>query len=389
MPGSSGQQSSTVNIPQNIQDLSDQNIENIKSVMDRPYQAYTGPRIAGFTPDQNRGFDTVRDGQGVWKQDANAAGGLFNQAGSYNPQNVTGQNVTAQGFNGSQMGNYMNPYVQSVLNPQLKDISEQYGAAQSNLGATNALGGAFGSDQSSVMAAQLKGREIDSRNAAIGGAYANAFNQGAGLQQSDANRYLKAGMANQSTGLQAGMANQTAGLQGNQQRLSAAQGLQGLAQQKQNMAMNDANSLMNIGGQQQALGQQSLNLAQSDFFNQQNDAINKINLGSAVMSGQPHSVTQTGGGGKGGDMGGILGGMGGLMKGGAALAALPCWVAREVYGEDNPKWLQFREYLFTKAPAELRESYLANGQALAAYIKDKPEMKADIKADMDAMLEAA
>ena len=70
-------------------------------------------------------------------------------------------------------------------------------------------------------------------------------------------------------------------------------------------------------------------------------------------------------------------------------AALPwCWVAREVYGESNPKWKQFREWVLRKAPDWFRAWYIINGESVAEHIKDKPKLKAQIKVFMDSKLEA-
>ncbi len=69
-------------------------------------------------------------------------------------------------------------------------------------------------------------------------------------------------------------------------------------------------------------------------------------------------------------------------------AAAMCWVAREVYGESNPKWKQFRSWMLNKAPAWFRELYIRNGEQVAESIKDKPEIKARIKVFMDSKLEA-
>jgi polysaccharide export outer membrane protein len=60
-----------------------------------------------------------------------------------------------------------------------------------------------------------------------------------------------------------------------------------------------------------------------------------------------------------------------------------CWVAREVYGEENPEWLLFRAWLLTEAPDWLREAYAAHGEEFAAWIHDKPLAKAAVKALMD------
>ncbi len=64
-----------------------------------------------------------------------------------------------------------------------------------------------------------------------------------------------------------------------------------------------------------------------------------------------------------------------------------CWVAREVYGPQNPEWMLFRAWLLTEAPSWLREAYMAHGEDFAAWIADKPVMKAAVKAAMDRVVE--
>jgi hypothetical protein len=75
------------------------------------------------------------------------------------------------------------------------------------------------------------------------------------------------------------------------------------------------------------------------------------------------------------------------MFGQLGAAAITCWIAREVYGESNPKWKQFREWMLNKSPDWFLEWYLANGEATAEWLKDKPEIKARIKIFMDSKLE--
>ncbi len=67
-----------------------------------------------------------------------------------------------------------------------------------------------------------------------------------------------------------------------------------------------------------------------------------------------------------------------------------CWVAREVYGPDNPKWLRVRRWMLEEAPAWLRTSYLAHGEAFAGWLKERPMAKAVVRAAFDlAVLRAA
>ena len=63
-----------------------------------------------------------------------------------------------------------------------------------------------------------------------------------------------------------------------------------------------------------------------------------------------------------------------------------CWVAREVYGEENPNWLLFRAWLLTEAPIWLRDTYATHGEAFAAWIHDKPVAKLAVRTVMDTIL---
>jgi hypothetical protein len=74
----------------------------------------------------------------------------------------------------------------------------------------------------------------------------------------------------------------------------------------------------------------------------------------------------------------IAGGFGGL-----ASAGILCWVAREVYGEDNPKWLQFREWMLTRASDNLRNYYIEYGERIAESIRNRPKVKDIIRRWMD------
>jgi len=72
-----------------------------------------------------------------------------------------------------------------------------------------------------------------------------------------------------------------------------------------------------------------------------------------------------------------LGAVGGVMM---------CWVAREVYGAENPKWLQFRTWLLMEAPNWLFNWYAENGEEFAKYIHDKPLLKRIVKWFMDSKI---
>lgn len=75
----------------------------------------------------------------------------------------------------------------------------------------------------------------------------------------------------------------------------------------------------------------------------------------------------------------FAGAFGNLTGGIAGIAGAMCWVAREVYGEKNPRWQIFRQWLLNKAPTLLRNLYIAHGQRFAWWIHDKPKLKTFIR----------
>ena len=82
-------------------------------------------------------------------------------------------------------------------------------------------------------------------------------------------------------------------------------------------------------------------------------------------------------------IGGIASGVGAL---GGGLIGKYCWVAREVYGEKNPKWKQFRSWLLDDAPKWFLGLYLKYGERFAAFIRNKPKLKAIIRKWMDSRI---
>jgi hypothetical protein len=74
-----------------------------------------------------------------------------------------------------------------------------------------------------------------------------------------------------------------------------------------------------------------------------------------------------------GDIAGVAGG-------------IACWIARRVYGEDNPKWVEFRYWMIFDAPKHFRDWYIANGERISKLITDVQAIK--IRSVMDMILES-
>lgn len=78
--------------------------------------------------------------------------------------------------------------------------------------------------------------------------------------------------------------------------------------------------------------------------------------------------------------------MSGLATLGAAAIMKFCWVAREVYGDDQ-KWLLFREWMLTSSPDFIFELYSKHGEDFAEFISDKPILKRALRFVMDRIID--
>lgn len=236
---------------------------------------------------------------------------------------------------------------------------------------------------------------------------------------------IESGLARDEAGLvqQARLANQAAALQG---RGMGMQGLLGLGQLQQSQLQGDRGYAMGLIGARQAtasdpfmsvLGRASqapgMGMATSQFGAQmagqqlgpnlfdpnaginlalqqnQNLANYQSNIfgSQAALAGAQASA-------RGAMMGGLFQGLGALaaapITGGSSVIGnmiRPCWVAREVYGEDNPKWRVFREWLTFCAPKWFYKLYIKHGERFAAWLKGKHVLKGLIRHWMDGRVE--
>ncbi len=70
----------------------------------------------------------------------------------------------------------------------------------------------------------------------------------------------------------------------------------------------------------------------------------------------------------------------------APLAVGKCWVAREVYGVENPQWIQFRRWLLERAPSWFCWVYIQYGSAFAGWLRRHPRWKIPIRRWMDSKI---
>ena len=259
-----------------------------------------------------------------------------------------------------------------LTNAAAQNQASQFGSAAANQAAlTNAAAQNTAGQFGSAAANQAAAANMAAQNQAA------QFGAGASNQMSLANQ-TAGNQANQfaaSQGMAAQLANQSAGLQGNQQRLGAASQLGGLGQQAFNTGQTIQQNQMQQGLLQQGLQQQLINAAKQQYGGFTGAPMQSLSAPLAALGQTPNQSTTTNS-----QNPGLLSYL--------QTIGMMCWVAREVYGEDNPKWLQFREWVIGYSPNWFYKAYSKYGEKMAAVVAKVPALKFVIRPFMDAKRKA-
>ncbi len=232
----------------------------LTDVNQNPYQQYTQPRIAGFSPMQQQ---AMQNAAGMTVTPQTRQGSAAATGAALGGFDVAGQ-ANVGGFQG-QVGGYMNPYINQILAPQLAEANRQYDITGARQQSAATQAGAFGGSREAIMAAENE----RNRNMGLNQIYGQGLNTAFTNAQNQYNQNLQSQLAGY------GMANQAAGQLGQ------------LGQQQYGQQMGINQLQAQYGGQQQALAQQGLTQAYQDFTNQQNYPYKQLGFMSDMIRGLP------------------------------------------------------------------------------------------------------
>lgn len=119
------------------------------------YQAYTGPRIAEFEPEQLASQQAIREfaGRGVAASPALSSAQTY-----YTPALGLTLGQTEQ-FGAPQAAQYMSPYQQAVIDVEKREAIRQFQPVQQGIGAQATRAGAFGGSRQAILEAEA-GRNL-------------------------------------------------------------------------------------------------------------------------------------------------------------------------------------------------------------------------------------
>jgi len=301
-------------------------IPEARRISENTPELFPGSSIQGFDP-----LQTQAQGQAV-----TAAGGQVQQ--------LADQGTQANNFltSGAVLDPRLNPGLQGAIQAAIAPIQRQFttsvlpGIRQEAITA-----GGFGGSRQGIAEGLASQGFLDS----IGNAASNVVNPGflAGLQA------FTSGISN--------------------------------TQDLQDAALRPSTAVDAVGAQKQALAQGQLSEQAQRFLSEQ------------IL---PFSVAQ--------DIAALAFGIGGgssttnsnrnsdplstILGIGSIVAPFFCWIAREVYGVRDPRWIVFRNWLWDHAPQWVLRLYTRYGSATAEWLKGKPRVKRIIRNLMDTAIGA-
>jgi len=351
-------------------------LSSTQALADAGTPAYTGQMTAGYSPLQQQAWQglsglTLPSSMGQAQTNLqNIQGNLQNLSytpttftdaykapAAYTPTTFTNQfsaptsynptNVTSGTFGTQEAQQYMNPYIQASLNPQIVEARRQAEIQRQADQSRLAQAGAFGGSRQAILDAE-RSRNLATNLANITGqGYNTAFQQAQQQFNADQARNLQAQQANVQQaqfaaqqgmtaaqlqaqyGLSAQQANELArqygytqgmsqaqqaaqskqfqeqqqqaanqfgatyGLQGLQAATSANQALSNAAAQQAQYGLANLQALSTAGGQQQALDQAALNAQYNEFLRQIKSPQDLLTLQKNILTGLPIQGTTT------------------------------------------------------------------------------------------------
>ena len=208
------------------------------------YQPYTGPRIAEFTQDQQDAFTGIRDAQGASTPYFTEQETLIDRATRETTPELTQQ--------------YMNPYTQTVINQQLRELGRQGEQERQRIGAGAVGAGGYGGSRQAILEAE----QMRNQGMRADDIQARGLNQAFNVAQQAIQ----------------------------QQRAADAAGANMFGQMAQNVPaqrMKELGALSGIGSALQQQQQRGLDLGFQQFKDEYNFPMQTLNEYSAILRGFP------------------------------------------------------------------------------------------------------
>jgi hypothetical protein len=243
-----------------------------------PYATYTGPLTAGASPLQQQAFGMAANlgTPSSVGQAAQTAGDISQQFQglSYTP--------TTQNFDSQAAEQYMNPYLQWALAPQLQEARRQSMISSLNDAAKLTQAGAFGGSRQAIMQSEANRNLGEQLQNITGIGYANAYQQAMGQFNADQARKAQEAQFGAQYGLQ--------GLQG---ALGAAQAQGALGAQQNQLDLANLSAMAGLGTTQRGIEAEGIAADKAQFEEQRDWPYKMLQFQNSLLNNVPLETSGT------------------------------------------------------------------------------------------------
>ena len=243
-----------------------------QALANMPYQAYMGPLTSGESPLQTQAFNTagtLTTPTSIGTAATNAGTiGTAAQGLKYSP--------TTTSFDATQATSYMNPYLQTALQPQLDEARRQSQITQQQNAAKMTQAGAFGGGRQAILDAETQRNLANTQANITGQGYSTAYDKATAQFNADQARKMQEaqygagyGLQGLQTGLQAAQA---------QGQLGATQASTGLANLSQQLA---------AGQQQRGIESEGIAADKAQFEEARANPYKMVQYQQSLLQGLP------------------------------------------------------------------------------------------------------
>lgn len=243
-----------------------------QALANMPYQAYMGPLTSGESPLQTQAFNTagsLTTPTSIGTAATNAGTiGTAAQGLKYSP--------TTTSFDATQAQNYMNPYLQASLNPQLEEARRQSQITQQQNAGKMTQAGAFGGSRQAILDAETQRTLANTQANITGQGYSTAFDKATSQFNAD-----------QARKMQEAQYGANYGLQGLQTGLQAAQAQGQLGATQASTGLANLNAQLAAGAQQRGIESEGIAADKAQFEEARANPYKMVQYQQSLLQGLP------------------------------------------------------------------------------------------------------
>lgn len=179
---------STTGAPQWVQDAGQQNYNQARSILNGGFQSYGGEMTAPLSGNERTASNLIASAADTKNPYAATAATDFTNYGAAPGFNYNFNTVADQHGPLGTTQNYMNPYLDAVLAPQLRQLALSGTQARQGINANATQSGAYGDARHGVVESEQRKNEAVQGTDLVGSAYGTAYDKAMQQREQDAGR---------------------------------------------------------------------------------------------------------------------------------------------------------------------------------------------------------